>query len=130
MGKLFEELKRRRVFRVAAMYLVVTWLVIQVADVVIPALRLPEWTLTFITVLFMLGFPIAIVLSWAYDITPDGIRPDDPDLRSDTAAQSGNQELIYAILALVLIVVGFQVADRMPANQSDVEISRIPIVEE
>ena len=130
MGKLFEELKRRRVFRVAAMYLVVTWLVIQVADVVIPALRLPEWTLTFITVLFMLGFPIAIVLSWAYDITPDGIRPDDPDLRSDTAAQPGNQELIYAILALVLIVVGFQVADRMPANQSDVEISRIPLVEE
>ncbi|HET9440731.1 MAG TPA: hypothetical protein VFO52_11195 [Longimicrobiales bacterium] len=70
---LLAELKRRRVFRVAAAYLVGAWLVLQVSDVVFPALRLPLWTLTLMVVVVMLGFPVALLLGWAFDITPGGI---------------------------------------------------------
>ena len=70
---LLAELKRRRVFRVAGAYLVGAWLVLQVGDVVFPALRLPPWTLTLLVVLVVLGFPVALLLGWAFDITPGGI---------------------------------------------------------
>lgn len=69
----FAELKRRRIFRVAGGYLVAAWLLLQVADVVFPALRLPPWTLTFVVVVLIIGFPIALILGWAFDLTPDGI---------------------------------------------------------
>lgn len=71
---LLGELHRRHVLRVAAAYGVVAWLLIQVADVVLPRLGLPDWTVTFVIVLLALGFPLAVALSWAFDLTPDGIR--------------------------------------------------------
>ena len=65
------ELRKRKVFRVAAAYAVVAWLLVQVASVVLPALNLPAWTVTFTTVLLMLGFPVALVLAWSYEIVRD-----------------------------------------------------------
>lgn len=73
---LFSELKRRNVFKVAGAYLVVAWVVIQVADVVAPQLSLPEWAPRFVTLLVLLGFPLALVLAWIFDITPEGIRAE------------------------------------------------------
>ena len=70
----FVELKRRRVTRVAVVYAVVTFAVLQAADIIIPALRLPEWTLTLLVVLTLLGLPISLVLAWAYDLTPEGVK--------------------------------------------------------
>ena len=68
---LLTELRQRKVFRVAAAYAVVAWLLIEVVSVVLPALRLPEWTVTFTTILLLLGFPVALVLSWSFDIVRD-----------------------------------------------------------
>lgn len=68
------ELKRRRVFRVAAAYGIAAWIIIQVADSIFPALHLPDWTVTFVVVLALLGLPIALILAWAYELTPDGVR--------------------------------------------------------
>jgi len=65
------ELKKRKVFRVAAAYAVVGWLLVQVTSIVLPALNLPAWTVTFTTVLLLLGFPIALVLAWSFDIVRD-----------------------------------------------------------
>ena len=65
------ELRKRKVFRVAAAYAVVAWLLVQVAAVVLPALNLPPWTVTFTTVLLLLGFPVALVLAWSFDIVRD-----------------------------------------------------------
>jgi len=65
------ELRKRKVFRVAAAYAVVGWLLVQVVAVVLPALNLPPWTVTFTTVLLLLGFPIALVLAWSFDIVRD-----------------------------------------------------------
>ena len=68
---LIAELRQRKVFRVAAGYAVVAWLLMQVADVVLPALQLPEWTLTFTTILLLLGFPVALVLAWSFEVVRD-----------------------------------------------------------
>ena len=117
MGKLFEELKRRKVFRVAAVYAVVAWLLIQVTDVVLPTFGAPDWVRQTIIFLFILGFPVAVVLSWAYEVTPDGILADSPNQASQVAAPPRDQKLIYAIFALELLVVGFQIAQRSTVNQ-------------
>jgi signal transduction histidine kinase len=72
------ELRRRKVIKVAAVYAVVGWLVIQIATQTFPVLHLPEWTATLVVVLTLLGFPIALVLAWALEITPAGIRAEHP----------------------------------------------------
>ena len=69
----FAELRRRKVFRVAGVYLVVAWLTIQVADAVFEPLGLPVWTLKLVIVLAALGFPVACALAWAFDVTAQGI---------------------------------------------------------
>jgi serine/threonine-protein kinase len=112
MGNLFQELNRRKVFRVAAVYAVVAWLLIQVADTVLPALQMPEWTVSFVTVLFILGFPIALILAWAYEVTPTGIKADSANASPAVATHHGDRKLIYATFVLVLIVAGFQFVDR------------------
>ncbi|MCG6989796.1 MAG: hypothetical protein LJF06_16675 [Gemmatimonadetes bacterium] len=68
-----DELRRRRVFRVLLVYLAVSYGLAQVADLLMPALELPSWTVTFVVVLLLLGLPITVVLAWAFDITPEGI---------------------------------------------------------
>ncbi|MDH3893375.1 MAG: hypothetical protein OES78_02345, partial [Chromatiales bacterium] len=74
MASFLTELKRRNVFRVGALYLVAGWLVLQVADVLAGLLGLPDWTLRFVAFLLMLGFPLALVFSWVYELTPEGIK--------------------------------------------------------
>jgi hypothetical protein len=70
----FAELKRRNVYKVAVAYVVVAWLLIQAASIFLPAFDAPSWVMKFLIVVIMLGFPIALVLSWAFEITPEGIR--------------------------------------------------------
>jgi hypothetical protein len=70
-----DELKRRKVVRVAIVYGAVAWAVLQVADIVLPALALPESILTGLVVLLALGFPVALGLAWAFDVTPAGLPP-------------------------------------------------------
>jgi hypothetical protein len=78
MRTLFHELKRRRVFRVAGIYAVVAWILTEVADVVFPALQLPDWTVTFVVTLLLMGFPIAMIFAWVFDIGPQGIERTEP----------------------------------------------------
>jgi len=72
------ELRRRKVYRVAVVYAVVAFVIWQAAEIALPALHLPEWTLTLVVVLTLLGFPIALLLAWAFEITPDGVRRTEP----------------------------------------------------
>jgi TolB-like protein/Tfp pilus assembly protein PilF len=71
---LFAELKRRHIFRVSVVYLVSAWLIMQVVDVMFGALRLPEWSVTLAAALLIVGFPVALLLAWAYELTPQGLR--------------------------------------------------------
>ncbi len=70
---LFREFRERKVCRSMVIYSVVVWLVFQIAEIVVEALQLPDWTLSLVVVLGILGFPIAAVLSWVFDLTPDGV---------------------------------------------------------
>lgn len=72
------ELKRRKVIRVAVVYVVVAWAVMQGGELIFAALGLPEWAVTLLVVFAILGFPLAIVLAWAYELTPDGLQRDRP----------------------------------------------------
>ena len=87
--RFFAELKRRKVFRVAAVYGAVAFVVLQVADILVPALHLPETFTTGVALLSMLGFPIALVLAWAFESTPAGIQRTD-------VARTGEIEAILA----------------------------------
>jgi adenylate cyclase len=69
----FAELRRRRVVRVAVVYAVVAFVLVQVADLLVPALLLPDWVFRFVVLVLLLGFPVALVLAWAFDITPEGV---------------------------------------------------------
>lgn len=70
----FIELKRRKVYRVAVAYVVISWVLIQVATQVFPFFEVPNWTIRLVILALMLGFPIAVILAWAYDLTPAGIK--------------------------------------------------------
>lgn len=72
--RFFAELKRRRVFRVMAVYGIVGFVVLQIVDLAVPALLLPEWTYRFVALILLLGFPVAIVLAWAFEMTPEGVQ--------------------------------------------------------
>jgi DNA-binding winged helix-turn-helix (wHTH) protein/tetratricopeptide (TPR) repeat protein len=78
-SKLFEELKRRRVFRATGVYLLVAWAILQLADIVVPALGLPEWVVTLVLAILVLCFPLAIVLAWIFDLTPHGLKRSDDE---------------------------------------------------
>jgi TolB-like protein len=71
---LFGELRRRNVFKVGVAYVVVAWIIIQIADVLAPQLNLPEWTPRMITFIVLLGFPVSLVMAWALELTPQGVR--------------------------------------------------------
>lgn len=108
----FTEIRRRKVFQVATVYAVVAWLVIQIVDVVNAPLSLPAWFDTFVIVVFAIGFPIAVILAWAFDVTPQGIRTTAEAPVGNLPAQSAGQKLNYVTHGLVLLAVGFLLADQ------------------
>jgi len=96
------ELKRRKVFQVAAVYLVVAWLIMQVVDVVNEPLLLPDWFSRVVILLLAVGFPIAVILSWAFDLTPEGVVRDDG---TNVPVQNGGRRMEYVFIGLLVIAV-------------------------
>ena len=90
----------RKVFRVAVAYLIVAWLVIQIADTTFDPLLLQEWSQTLVVALAMIGFPVAMVLAWAFDATPDGIKKTE----SATKADDTEEECLGASIAVLPFV--------------------------
>jgi TolB-like protein/Tfp pilus assembly protein PilF len=109
-GSLIQELKRRNVFRVAIIYIVVSWLLMQIGDVMFPALRLPEWTTTLLVAFLILGFPVAVIFAWAFELTPDGVvrTTEVPAGQSITAATG--QKINYTIIGALVVAVVFLLA--------------------
>lgn len=98
------ELKRRRVFRVMAVYGIVGFVVLQVVDLAVPALLLPEWTYRLVALLLLIGFPIAIILAWAFDRTPEGVQRTQPASAEEiqrTVAAPAAQRWPIGLAALV-----------------------------
>lgn len=118
------EIRRRKVFRVAAVYAVVGWLIIQVVGSIAGPLRLPEWLETVTIVLLIAGFPIAVILAWAFDITPGGIVSTPPATQADAKADPG-QKFSYVVQSLVLLAVGFLVVDQYLLDRPPVDSLRM-----
>src|SRR5215471_6501033 len=99
MSSFFNQLKQRRVYRVAIAYAVVAWLMVQIAATVLPAFRAPEFILPALIVLLGVGFPVALVLAWAFDVTPAGIERTPT---TETAAK--NLRYIWALAVIGLLI--------------------------
>jgi TolB-like protein/Tfp pilus assembly protein PilF len=106
------ELKRRRVGKVAIAYGAIAWAVTEASSVVLPALHVPEWAMTFIVVFLMAGFPIAMVLAWVFDVGPEGIQRTEPMAQSAPAAQV-KLRLAYAVAVLAcMAALGYVLYER------------------
>lgn len=104
MATVFEELKRRKVFRVLVAYVVAAWLLLQVAEVLSSILSLPEWAPKLVFFLLIIGFVPALILAWAYELTPAGIRRDSESADTSVSARSGFSTI--ALIALSIAAVG------------------------
>src|SRR4026208_662453 len=113
----FGELKRRNVYKVAIAYAVVGWLVMQVASTVVPALHLPDTITSAVVVLTLLGFPIALVLAWAFELTPEGIRRTG-DVEGSARDASTNRIWVYVAVIGAALSVGLFFVGRYTAGNT------------
>ena len=109
---LFEELKRRNVFRVAVGYIVSCWLLVQVADIVLENIAAPGWVMQTIMLVMALGFPVVVFFSWAYEVTPEGIKRESEIDRSQSITHVTGRKLGRAITAVLVIALAFLAIDK------------------
>ena len=109
---LFSELKRRNVFRVAIAYVIAAWLVLQVSQLVLEAIEAPSWVLKTFLLLFALGLPIVLLFSWAYELTPEGIKKEQDVDRSGSVTHGTGKKLNQITIAMVIALAVFVVVDR------------------
>jgi hypothetical protein len=105
MLRIISELKRRNVFRVAGAYVVIAWLMIQIADTLGPILRLPEWITSAIALIMLLGFIPALLFSWVYEITPEGVKKESEIDRSRSITGDTAKKLNLVLLIAVVVAV-------------------------
>jgi TolB-like protein len=123
MSGFFEELQRRKVYRVAAAYVIAAGFIIQIGSAVFPAWELPNWTLRLVIVLLLIGFPIALILAWAFDVTPQGIQAT---ARVPGAHRRRNIILLVAAGAIISIAAGFFLLPRASARKVDKSVAVLP----
>ncbi len=112
MASIWAELKRRNVVRVAIAYAVVGWLTLQFADVLVPLLGLPEWVGKFVFLLLAIGFPLALIFAWAYELTPEGLKKEKEVDRSQSITTNTGRRLDYLIIGVLVVAVGMLLADK------------------
>ena len=115
---LFGELKRRNVFRVAIAYLIAAWLVLQVSQLVLETVEAPAWVLKVFLLVFVLGFPFALLFSWAYELTPEGVKREDEINRENSVTHQTGRKLNQVTIAMVVTLVVFIAADRLFISSS------------
>ena len=100
---IISELKRRNVFRVAIAYVVVTWLLLQVVDILVPMLTLPEWVGRLIFLLLLVGFPVALLFAWAFELTPEGVKLEKNVDRSASITHVTGRKLNRTIIGVLVV---------------------------
>src|SRR6184192_1590197 len=124
MSSFFAELQRRKVYRVAAAYIIAAGFIIQIASAVFPAWELPNWTLRLVVVLLLAGFPVALILAWAYDVTPQGIQ-----VTAKAPAGTHRRRNIITLIAAglaVSAVAGFFLFPRASGRNVEKSIAVLP----
>ena len=129
---IISELRRRNVFRVAAAYLVVGWLLTEVLTTILPTLGAPEWTARAVILIFAFGFIPAVVFSWFYEITPDGIKLDhevDHENPANATRRKKVDHVVGAAIVTLIILVGLFSAQRISddSNSPDASVSNASV---
>src|SRR5438128_6852825 len=121
----FAELKRRNVYKVAVAYAVVAWLLIQAASIFFPAFDAPPWVMKVFIIVVILGFPVALIFSWAFEITPEGIKLESEIEPSTSSSRRTGRKIVAITIALAVVAAGlfvFQMVGRdRRARRSNVE---------
>ncbi len=125
MSGFFEELQRRKVYRVAAAYIIAAGFIIQISSAVFPAWELPGWAFRLVVVLLLVGFPIALILAWAYDVTPKGIRAT-PTPSTPGSHRRRNLIMLVATGVIISAGAGFFLLPRVSARKIEKSIAVLP----
>lgn len=112
MNELFKELKRRNVVRVGIAYLVVSWLILQFVDVIAPTLELPDWFAKVVLVLLLIGLPITLIFSWAFELTAEGLKKTDQVDQYESITHGTGKRINKVIAGALVLAVGFIVYDK------------------
>src|SRR5205814_6751294 len=121
----FGEVRRRKVYRVAAAYIIAAGGIIQLASAAFPAWELPNWTLRVLIVCLLMGFPVALMLAWAFDITADGIQAT-PDVAAPRTHRRRNVFMLVATGVIMSASAGFFLLPRVSAHKCDKSIAVLP----
>jgi TolB-like protein/Tfp pilus assembly protein PilF len=125
MTGFFEEVQRRKVYRVAAAYIIAAGFIIQIGSAVFPAWEFPGWAFRLVVVLLLVGFPIALILAWAYDVTPQGIRAT-PTPSTPGSHRRRNLIMLVATGVIISAGAGFFLLPRVSARKIDKSIAVLP----
>src|SRR4029450_5974797 len=109
---LLGELRRRNVIRVALLYLVAGWVILQVAELLTGVLKLPDWTPRLVLGLLALGFPLALIFSWGYELTPEGLKREQRVDRNQSITTQTARKLDVMVGALLIVAIGMLAYDR------------------
>ena len=113
-----KELQRRNVIRVAIAYAVAAWLLIEITATTFPILKLPDWSVTLVTVLVLMGFPLALILAWAYELTPEGIKKEKEVDRSQSITHQTGRKLDFIIIGALAVALIFFASTHQWVNES------------
>jgi tetratricopeptide (TPR) repeat protein len=106
-GNFFSELKRRNVYKVAVAYLVAAWLLIQAASIFLPAFNAPQWAMQVVILILLIGFPIALAFSWAFEITPEGIKRESQVEPGQSIQRRTGRWLVALTIVLAIVAAAF-----------------------
>jgi len=124
MTSVWAELKRRNVVRVAVAYAIVSWLILQLTDVLIPLLALPDWVGRFVFLVLVIGLLLALVLSWAYELTSEGVKLDKDVDRSESSSAVAGRKLDFVIIGALVVALGYFVfpRDSNPPDEQPIDL--------
>jgi TolB-like protein/Tfp pilus assembly protein PilF len=114
----FAELKRRNVYKVAVAYAVVSWLLLQAASIFLPAFDAPQWVMKIFIIVIIFGFPVALIFSWAFEITPEGIKLESEIEPSNSIARRTGRKIVAVTIALAVVAAGLFVYQLVRSNNA------------